>query len=167
MHIALYKPEIPPNTGNIGRLCHCTGSRLHIIDRPAFSLDEAAVRRAGLDYWEQLPLMLHADWQSFLQWKEGEAKPGRIAAFSRFASQVYSDFEYHEADILLFGQESSGLPAEIVEALGRRQDASLLRIPVSANCRSLNLANAASLALYEALRQQNFQGLDLSLQDRT
>ncbi len=166
MHIALFRPEIPPNTGNIGRLCHCTDSALHIIDRPAFSLDEAAVRRAGLDYWEQLNLRLHDDWSAFLRWKETENGSARIVAFSRFASDVYSEFEYAADDILLFGGESNGFPEWLKPELASRSDVQLLRIPVSSRCRSLNLANTVSLALYEALRQLGFPGLDRSYSGR-
>ncbi len=164
MEIALYKPEIPPNTGNIGRLCWCTGSRLHIVDRPAFSLNEAAVRRAGLDYWEKLDLSLHASWEAFrdatLARRDGEngAAP-RVFFFTRFATKLYCDVEYRPSDIFLFGSESKGLPDAVKAEARERWPERLLRIPVSDRCRSLNLGNTATLILYEALRQQGFPGL--------
>ena len=156
MHIALFQPEIPPNTGNIGRLCYCTRSHLHIIGQPAFSLDEAAVKRAGLDYWPQLELQRHVDWRSFRQYISSEA---RIFLFTRFARYVYSEIDFCASDILVFGSESKGLPQNILDEISAESPCQLLRIPVAAECRSLNLSNAVAIVLYEALRQKNFQAL--------
>jgi len=158
MEIALYRPEIPPNTGNIARLSWCTGSALHIVGRPSFSLDEASVRRAGIDYWDQVDVRTHADWDAFVE-SLGEKGLARVALFTRFASRLYTRHEYASNDILVFGRETSGLPESIVEAVGRRYPERILRLPVFEKCRSLNLANAVAVAVYEGLRQLDFPGL--------
>ncbi|MCB1326382.1 MAG: tRNA (cytidine(34)-2'-O)-methyltransferase [Spirochaetales bacterium] len=155
MEIALVQPEIPPNTGNIARLCVCTGSGLAIIGKPSFSMNEAAVRRAGLDYWHLLKLEQFADWTSFV----GARKGRRLFALTRFASRPYCEERFRTDDVLVFGSESAGLPAEITRGLAEHSPESLLRIPVGPDCRSLNLANAAAIVLYEALRQTGFPGL--------
>ena len=163
MHIALFQPEIPPNTGNIGRLCYCTHSHLHIIGQPAFSLDEAAVKRAGLDYWPQLKLQRHADWISFRR-SISSSSSARILLFTRFAQYVYSEIQFKASDILVFGSESKGLPQNILEEIRAESPCQLLRIPVAGECRSLNLSNAVAIVLYEALRQQNFPMLSQKYQ---
>ena len=155
MEIALVRPEIPPNTGNIARLCVCTGTALAIIGKPSFSMDAAAVRRAGLDYWHLLQLEQFADWTSFAGARSGR----RLFALTRFASRPYTEARFRADDVLIFGSESAGLPLEITQELARCSPESLLRIPVGADCRSLNLANAAAIVLYEALRQTGFPGL--------
>ncbi|MCB1175677.1 MAG: tRNA (cytidine(34)-2'-O)-methyltransferase [Leptospiraceae bacterium] len=154
MQIALFEPEIPPNTGNIARLCVLTGSPLHIIGQPSFSLSESAVRRAGLDYWNELQLQLHSGWTEF--WDYVVQQNWKVYALSRFASRSYTQPQYHVNDVLLFGRESSGLPAYIIECLAPE---SILRIPVLPQKRSLNLANSCAIVLYEALRQNNFPQL--------
>ena len=159
MQIALYQPEIPPNTGNIGRLCYCTETPLHIIGKPAFSLDDSAVRRAGLDYWDKLDLKQHGDWQAFRKLIDTSAKGSpstRILLFSRFAKSIYTEHAFASSDVLVFGAESKGLPKNIVEDIQKEAPQRILRIPVSQNCRSLNLSNAVAIVLFEALRQQNF-----------
>ena len=153
MNIALYKPEIPPNTGNIGRICYCTDTPLSIIGEPAFSIDEATVKRAGLDYWEQLKLSLYKNWDEFHQKYKNK---NRILLFTRFAKNCYADFKYEKEDFFIFGGESKGLPREVIETVETQYPEHLLRIPVTEKCRSLNLANCVSIVLYEALRQQNF-----------
>ncbi len=158
MHIVLYRPEIPQNTGNIGRLCFCTNSKLHIVGEPSFSMDESAVRRAGLDYWRQLDLTLHADWAAFLEY--AAAQNLRIFLYTRFARNVYSDVSYAMNDALVFGRETDGLPEEVRASIEAKHPERVLRIPVGAECRSLNLANTAALVLYEALRQQGYPGLE-------
>ncbi len=163
MNIALYKPEIPPNTGNIGRLCFCTETKLHIIGKPAFSIDESAVKRAGLDYWKQLDLHLHEDWSEFYEKHENKK---RIFLFTRFAENCYTDINFSEHDTFVFGGESQGLPKEVLASVAKNYPKNLLRIPVSKNCRSLNLGNAASIVLYEALRQQNFIHLSKKISNK-
>lgn len=147
-HIALLEPEIPPNTGNIARLCAATGSELHLIGRLGFRLDDRSLRRAGLDYWSRIGLQRH----NTLGELEAALEPNRIFAFSARASRSFTSITYQPGDCLLFGGESHGLPAEI---LARYAERSLL-IPMPATAvRSLNLATAAGIALYEALRQVN------------
>ena len=176
MHIALYKPEIPQNTGNIGRLCYCTGSSLHIIGEPSFSLSDSAVKRAGLDYWDQLKLTLHKDWALFLAFFSLEY---RFVLLTRFASKSYADYVYTDKDVLIFGSETRGLPKSILASSAKlplspvhgvnqatvelQQMKTNLRIPVSEASRSLNLSNSVAIVLYEALRQQAFPSLKLSL----
>ncbi len=159
MEVALYMPEIPPNTGNISRLCVCTGTRLHIIGKPAFSMDEAAVRRAGLDYWDRLDLHMHEDWDAF---RDDYVKPGgrRVLLLSKFASRSYARHEFQEKDVVVFGRESSGLPDEIKDEVAADGAEHLLRIPIKTDCRSLNLSNSVAIVLFEALRQGDFAGLD-------
>jgi tRNA (cytidine/uridine-2'-O-)-methyltransferase len=160
MHICLYKPEIPQNTGNIGRICVCTDTKLHIISEPSFSLSDSAVKRAGLDYWPRLDLTLHKDWVSFNN--NFANSKGRNILITKFANRSYSDFEYNLNDRLIFGRETSGLPEEITGEIASSHPENILRIPVLGDCRSLNLANAVCIVLYEALRQQGFGGLDTS-----
>ena len=148
-HIALHEPEIAPNTGNLMRLTVNSGCRPHLIEPLGFSLDEAKVRRAGLDYRELARVETHQGWQAFLE-RIGEA---RIFAFSQHATVVYTDVFYQPGDVLLFGKESVGLPAAVLdhEAVTER-----VRIPIAPGGRSLNLANAAAIGVYEAWRQLGF-----------
>ena len=150
-HIALLEPEIPPNTGNIIRLCANTGSQLHLIEPLGFELDDKRLRRAGLDYHEYAALQTHADLASCL----ANAQPNRVFALSTKGTQCYSDVAYQPGDLFLFGPESRGLPAEVREALPAEQ---VLRIPMFPGNRSLNLSNSAAVLLYEAWRQQGFFG---------
>lgn len=149
-HVALHEPEIAPNTGNLMRLTVNTGCRLHLIEPLGFSLDEAKVRRAGLDYREYALVQSHTGWPEFLE-AMGER---RIFAFSQHATTVYTDVFYRPDDVLLFGRESTGLPAGIVNG---PDVTGALRIPIAPNGRSLNLANAAAIGVYEAWRQLGFQ----------
>jgi tRNA (cytidine/uridine-2'-O-)-methyltransferase len=147
-HVALLEPEIPPNTGNIIRLCVATGAALHIIGRAGFPLGERTVRRAAVDYWDELSLHRYAALEEF---EAGRAE-GRIFCFTAHASRRYTDVCYQAGDSLLFGCESKGLPHSVVARYGDRA----LSIPMpSGKVRSLNLANAVSIVLYEALRQVN------------
>ncbi len=160
MIIALYKPEIPPNTGNIGRLCYCTNTPLHIIGKPAFSLDESSVKRAGLDYWEKLELHLHEDWVSFRKsCKTSLSSVGKILCFTRFAKKVYTEHIFSAEDTFVFGSESKGIPNTILDEIRHENTEQLLRIPVSENCRSLNLSNSVAIILFEAFRQLGFPHL--------
>lgn len=153
LHIVLYEPEIPPNTGNIMRLCANTGARLHLIEPLAFSLDERRLRRAGLDYRDLADVRVHRDWQDF----QAQAGEGRLWAFSRHAHHAHTEPAYRDGDFLLFGPETRGLPPELLEQLPPERR---LRIPMLAERRSLNLANAAAIGLYEAWRQLGFPGAD-------
>lgn len=152
MDIALFEPEIPPNTGNIMRLCANTGARLHLIEPLGFDLDEKKLRRAGLDYRDQAHVTRHADFSHFLEHTAGR----RLLALSTRGASRYSDMLFRDDDILLFGPETRGLPETILASL---PEAQRLRIPMQADSRSLNLSNAAAIVLYEALRQQGFDGL--------
>lgn len=152
MHIALFRPEIPPNTGNIARLAVGMGSTLHIVGEPAFSMSDAAARRAGLDYWEHLRLQLHTDWEAFLEW----CGPRPLKAVSKFGQVSYADARYSSEDVILFGNETSGLPPHIMAYFQTRHPEAILRIPMQPICRSLNLSNAVAVILYEAWRQNGF-----------
>ena len=151
MNIILYQPEIPPNTGNIIRLCANTGARLHLVEPMGFTLDDAKLRRAGLDYHEMAKVARYRDWQSFL----AENRAMTIWAFTTRAERAFHKAEFHAGDGLLFGPETRGLPVEILEQAGARA----LRIPMRADSRSLNLSNTVAIALFEALRQQEFRNL--------
>lgn len=154
MEVGLYRPEIPPNTGNISRLCVCTGVKLHIIGPPAFSLADKDVRRAGLDYWHLLDLEQHASWNDFL----ARCDPRRILLISKFGPTRYTDFPFTGDEILVFGSETSGLPPEVHNDIAARDPARVLHIPMKDESRSLNLSNSVALVVYEALRQTQFQG---------
>lgn len=154
IHIVLYEPEIPQNTGNIGRSCAATGTKLHLIEPLGFQLDEKSVARAALDYWEHLDYALYSNWSDFLE----KNPTGRKFFLTRYAEKVYSDFNYEksEEDIyFVFGKESSGIPKTILA----ENFETALRIPMNDKVRSLNLSNCAMLLIYEALRQQQFPNL--------
>ena len=148
-HVALHEPEIAPNTGNLMRLTVNTGCRLHLIEPLGFSLDEARVRRAGLDYREYASVETHLGWREFLS-QEGER---RIFAFTQHATRLYTDVFFEPGDVLLFGKESSGLPPAVLDDSAITE---AVRIPIAPQGRSLNLANAAAVGIYEAWRQQGF-----------
>lgn len=147
--VALHEPEIAPNTGNLMRLTVNAGCELHLIEPLGFSLDEARVRRAGLDYREYANVTVHRGWQNFL----GSIGDARIIGFTQHATMVYTDVFYREGDVLLFGKESAGLPSAILESPAVSEK---VRIPIARNGRSLNLANAAAVGVYEAWRQLGF-----------
>ncbi len=145
-HVALLEPEIPPNTGNIIRLCVATGTELHIVGRAGFPLGERTVRRAAVDYWDQLTLHRHATLEEF----EASRDESRIFCFTARTDRRYTDVSYRPGDALLFGCESNGLPDSVLERYGDRA----LGIPMPTGIvRSLNLANAVGIVLYEAMRQ--------------
>lgn len=148
-HIALLEPEIPPNTGNIIRLCANTGCHLHLIEPLGFELDDKRLRRAGLDYHEYAAVKTHANLDACLL----AVQPGRIFALSTKGTQTFSEVAFKPGDMFLFGPESRGLPAEIRDALPPDQ---VLRIPMLSGSRSLNLSNSAAVLIYEAWRQQGF-----------
>lgn len=146
LHVVLWEPEIPPNTGNIARLCAATGARLHLIGRLGFRLDDRSLRRAGLDYWPAVHWQRHATLADF----EASVGEGRVFCFSAHATRFYTRVAYQPDDYLLFGGESHGLPPGVLERYGERA----LCIPMPATgVRSLNLATAVGIVLYEALRQ--------------
>ena len=150
-HVVLVEPEIPPNTGNVGRLCAATCSKLHLVGKLGFRIDEHAVRRAGLDYWHLVELAQHptlADAEHSIQASSAPRRP-RTWLFSGHARTSYLDVEYTPGDILVFGKESVGLPRELLE----ERATEVIGIPMPGVVRSHNLANSVSIALYEALRQ--------------
>lgn len=150
--VALYEPEIPPNTGNIIRLCVNVGARLHLIRPLGFDISDRALRRAGLDYAERMSLNVHENYAALL-----EALPGRrIWAFTTHATRRLPEARIGAGDVLLFGPESRGLPPTLREALPHEQ---WLRIPMQPDSRSLNLSNAVAIAVYEGLRQHAYPGL--------
>lgn len=151
MNIVLHEPEIPSNTGNIGRTCVATGTRLHLIEPLGFSLGEKALRRAGMDYWKDLDVTTYIDYRDFL-----ERNPGaKIYYATTKAPRVYTEAAYEEDCFLMFGKESGGIPEEIL----LENQETCVRIPMLEDTRSLNLSNSVAILLYEALRQQNFSGL--------
>lgn len=151
LNIVLFEPEIPPNTGNIIRLAANTGCTLHLIEPLGFSLDEKSVTRAGMDYAETQDVCIHAGWEDFLS----TTKPERIFALSTKGTRCHSEAQFEAGDYLLFGPESRGLPASIRESLPKDQ---VLRIPMAANSRSMNLSNAVAVMVYEAWRQLGYAG---------
>ncbi|MDH4273437.1 MAG: tRNA (uridine(34)/cytosine(34)/5-carboxymethylaminomethyluridine(34)-2'-O)-methyltransferase TrmL [Gammaproteobacteria bacterium] len=150
-HVILYQPEIPPNTGNIIRLCANTGAQLHLIKPLGFEMDDKRLQRAGLDYHEWARVHVHADWDACLN----AASPARVFACTTKAKRSYTDVRFAAGDALLFGPETRGLPAHLLQTLAPE---SWLRIPMVAGSRSLNLGNAAAVILYEAWRQLGFNG---------
>jgi tRNA (cytidine/uridine-2'-O-)-methyltransferase len=149
LHIVLVEPEIPPNTGNIGRLCAAAGSPMHLVGTLGFRIDEHSVRRAGVDYWHLVDMRRHVDFEDFLQAWRAESPNGKLYLFSATAPTSYLDGGYALGDALVFGKESVGLSESL---LTRFQDR-VVGIPTIGRVRSLNLANAVGIALYEALRQ--------------
>lgn len=147
MHVVLVTPEIPPNTGSIGRLCVATDTVLHLIEPLGFVIDDKHLRRAGLDYWPHVQVVRYPDWEAFLAAKP----PGRLLCFSARVDRPYTAVAYRPDDFLVFGSESRGLPPAIRDAYA----GNTYGIPIKGqHVRSLNLANAVAVVLYEALRQQ-------------
>ncbi len=146
LHVALWEPEIPPNTGNVARLCAATGTVLHLVGRLGFRLDDRRLRRAGLDYWPHVTVRQHATAEAF----EAAVAGSRIIPLSSKTERPYTRMQYRDGDCLLFGSESKGLPASVLT----RHAAHAVTIPMPAgHVRSLNLATAVGIVLYEALRQ--------------
>ncbi len=150
-NVVLYQPEIPPNTGNIIRLCANTGCRLHLIEPFAFEMDDRRLKRAGLDYHEFAEVQLH---ESFAAMRR-TLPEAKIYAFSTKGEASHASVEYARGDVLLFGPETRGLPGELLQRLPSAQR---LRVPMLAQARSLNLSNAAAVVVYEAWRQHGFCG---------
>lgn len=145
--IALYRPEIPSNTGNIGRLCVGLNISLHIVSKPSFILSAKEIRRAGLDYWEKLNLIKHENEHTFLEYCKENNK--RIVPISKFGHIRYDEFNYSDNDILLFGMESTGLR----ESIWENDAANSVYLPMSDDIRSINVSNTAAIVSYEAFRQ--------------
>jgi tRNA (cytidine(34)-2'-O)-methyltransferase len=153
LNVVLYQPEIPPNTGNVIRLCANTGTQLHLVGPLGFELDDTRLRRAGLDYHEFADVSCYADWA---EWRAAHtAMP--LWAFSTRGRRLHTEATVATGDGLLFGPESRGLPAGLLEELGPGR---VLRLPMQRDSRSLNLSNAVAVGLYEGLRQLGFSGLD-------
>jgi tRNA (cytidine/uridine-2'-O-)-methyltransferase len=151
LHLVLYQPEIPPNTGNIIRLCANTGTRLHLIEPLGFELDDKRLRRAGLDYHEFAELQLYKTLEEFVV----QQQPRQIYACTTRGRRYYSEVSYQAGDALLFGPETRGLPQPLLDGMDAEQ---LLRLPMQPGSRSLNLSNAAAVFVYEAWRQLGFAG---------
>ncbi|MCH9690715.1 MAG: tRNA (uridine(34)/cytosine(34)/5-carboxymethylaminomethyluridine(34)-2'-O)-methyltransferase TrmL [Gammaproteobacteria bacterium] len=149
--IVLYQPEIAPNTGNIIRLCANTGAELHLIEPLGFAMDDKRLRRAGLDYAEYSRVLRHHDWQHFID----SEQPSRVLALSTKGSRSHGDIAYRTGDTIVLGPETRGLPAKFLQQLPTEN---VLRIPMQANSRSINLSNAAAILIYEAWRQLDFAG---------
>lgn len=154
MHIILHQPEIPANTGNIGRTCVATGTSLHLIEPLGFRLDEKSIKRAGMDYWEHLDVTRYINFEEFKQ-KYPKAK---IWMATTKAKHIYTDVIYGPDDFIMFGKESAGIPEEILVDY----EETCIRIPMLPAIRSLNLSNSVSIVLYEALRQQQFAQMQLT-----
>lgn len=153
MNIVLYEPEMPANTGNIGRTCAATQTRLHLIEPLGFKLSEKAVKRAGLDYWDKLDVTVYSDYQDFL-----DRNPGaKIYMATTKAPNVYTEAHYEPDCYIMFGPESRGIPEDI---LVKNQE-TCVRIPMWGDIRSLNLSNSVSIILYEALRQNGFEKMTM------
>ena len=152
MNIILHQPEIPANTGNIGRTCVATGSSLHMIEPFGFRIDEKSVKRAGMDYWDKLDLHTYVNYEDFKA-KNPEA---RIFMATTKAHKKYTDVNFGPNDFIMFGKESAGIPEEILV----ENEENCIRIPMLSDIRSLNLSNSVAIVLYEALRQNGFEGME-------
>lgn len=148
MRIVLYQPEIPPNTGNIARLCAATRTPLHLIEPLGFKIDDKHLKRAGLDYWPHVSVTIHPSWDDFLG-----TLPGRIVLTSARQGQRYCDFKFKKDDCLVFGPETTGLPEEMLDHYEHT-----INIPIWGEVRSLNLSTATGIMLYEAFRQTDTFG---------
>lgn len=154
MHIILHQPEIPANTGNIGRTCVATGTSLHLIEPLGFRLNEKEIKRAGMDYWEHLDVTRYVNFEEFKE-KHPDA---RIWMATTKAKHSYTDVSFGPDDFIMFGKESAGIPEEILV----EYEPTCIRIPMLPQIRSLNLSNSVAIVLYEALRQNNFESMELS-----
>ncbi|MCI8561385.1 MAG: tRNA (cytidine(34)-2'-O)-methyltransferase [Dorea sp.] len=152
INIVLLEPEIPANTGNIGRTCVAAGAKLHLIEPLGFRLDEKSLKRAGMDYWEQLDVATYIDYDDFL-----DKNPGaKIYMATTKAPNVYTEVSYEPDCYIMFGKESAGIPEELLT--DHKEEC--IRIPMAGRIRSLNLGNSVAVVLYEALRQNGFEGME-------
>ncbi len=156
LHIVLVEPEIPPNTGNIARSCAATGSVLHLVKPLGFSIDDRSLKRAGLDYWPYVKVEVHENLKEFLE--EYAHRRERMFLATTKGKHKYTDIEFQDEDMILFGRETAGLPREFIA----ENEARAIRIPLSEDTRlrSLNLSNSVSIVLFEALRQMGFPGME-------
>ncbi len=154
MNIVLLEPEMPANTGNIGRTCVATGTKLHLIEPLGFKLNDKLIKRAGLDYWDKLDVTVYSDYQDFLNRNPG----AKIYMATTKGLHVYSDVEYEPDCFLMFGKESAGIPEDIL----LENQEQCVRIPMWGDIRSLNLSNSVSIVLYEALRQNGFERMTMT-----
>ena len=154
MNIVLLEPEMPANTGNIGRTCVATGTKLHLIEPLGFKLNDKLIKRAGLDYWDKLDVTVYSDYQDFLNRNPGV----KIYMATTKGLHVYSDVEYEPDCFLMFGKESAGIPEDIL----LENQEQCVRIPMWGDIRSLNLSNSVSIVLYEALRQNGFERMTMT-----
>ena len=152
MHIVLHQPEIPQNTGNIGRTCVATNTSLHLIEPLGFRLGEKELKRAGMDYWDKLDVTRYIDYQDF----KAQHPDAKIWMATTKAKRSYTDVSFGMDDFIMFGKESVGIPEEILVD----NEENCIRIPMGEDIRSLNLSNSVAIVLYEALRQNNFEGLE-------
>ena len=148
LNIVLHEPEMPANTGNIGRTCVATGTRLHLIEPLGFHLDEKAIKRAGMDYWSELDVTTYVNWEDFC----GKNPGAKIYMATTKGRHVYTEVSYEPDCYIMFGKESAGIPEEILVD----NEKNAIRIPMNHNIRSLNLSNSVAIVLYEALRQNSF-----------
>ncbi len=152
-HVVLVEPEIPPNTGNVIRLCANTGAQLHLIEPLGFPLEDARMRRAGLDYHEYAEMKVHPNWQAFLD--SITVDPTRIFAFTTHGSSIFSSIQFQTGDVFVFGSETRGLDPALRNSFPATQR---IRLPMRPDNRSLNLSNAVAVVVFEAWRQHNFEG---------
>ncbi|MBO9130816.1 tRNA (uridine(34)/cytosine(34)/5-carboxymethylaminomethyluridine(34)-2'-O)-methyltransferase TrmL [Bacillus sp. 165] len=158
IHVVLYQPEIPANTGNIARTCAATGTTLHLIHPLGFSTDDKMLKRAGLDYWEHVNVIHYVSLDEFYEKNQG----GEFFYLTKYGEKAHSHFDYSDLDkehYFVFGRETNGLPANVIEENFDR----CLRVPMNEHVRSLNLSNTAAILVYEALRQQNYPELNKAL----
>lgn len=153
LNIVLHEPEMPANTGNIGRTCVAAGARLHLIEPLGFKLNEKMLKRAGLDYWDKLDVTVYDDYEDFLNRNPG----AKIYMATTKAQKTYCDVSYEDDCYIMFGKESAGIPEEILVD----NEENCIRIPMIGDIRSLNLSNSVAIVLYEALRQQDFKSMNL------
>lgn len=152
-HVVLVEPEIPPNTGNVIRLCANTGAQLHLVEPLGFPLDDARMRRAGLDYHEYAQMRVHPNWEAFLAALQPD--PARLFAFTTHGSSLFSTLAFRPGDVFVFGSETRGLAPELRDSFPAAQR---IRLPMRPGNRSLNLSNAVAVTVFEAWRQQGFDG---------
>lgn len=153
LNIVLFEPEIPANTGNIGRTCVATGTRLHLIEPLGFRLNEKAIKRAGMDYWQDLDVTTYVNYEEFLEKNKG----AKIYMATTKSKQTYTEVSYEPDCYIMFGKESAGIPEEIL----KENPDTCIRIPMIGETRSLNLSNSVAIVLYEALRQNDFDHMKL------
>ena len=159
INIVLHEPEMPANTGNIGRTCVATGARLHLIEPLGFRINDKMIKRAGMDYWDKLDVTTYVSYEDFL-----EKNPGaKVYMATTKSKQTYTDVHYEEDCYIMFGKESAGIPESILQ----KYPETSIRIPMIGDTRSLNLSNSVAIVLYEALRQNNFEGMRLEGKPRT